>query len=42
MDDSDEEDFNDPKNDYSSAEGQLMKGVYWQKFLSARAARRPR
>ena len=42
MDNSDEEDLNDPENDYRSAEDQLMKGVSWQKFLSARAARRPR
>ena len=42
MDNSDDEDLNDPENDYSSAEDQLMKGVYWQNFLFARAARRPR
>ena len=30
MDNSDDEDLNDPKNDYSSAEDQLMKGVYCQ------------
>ena len=41
MDNSDDEDLNDPENDWSSAEDQLMKGVYWQKFLSLRAARRP-
>ena len=42
MDNPDDEDSNDPENDWSSAEDQLMKGVYWQKFLSARAAQRPR
>ena len=42
MDNSDDEDLNDPENEWSSAEDQLMKGVYWQNFLSARAARRPR
>ena len=44
MDDSDhdDEELNDPENDWSSAEYQLMKGAYWQSFLSARAARRPR
>ena len=42
MDNSDDEDLNGPKNDWSSAEDQLMKGVYWQNNLSARAARRPR
>ena len=41
MDNSDDEDLNDPKNDWSSVEDQLMKGVYWQTPLSARAARRP-
>ena len=42
MDDSDDEDLNDPKNDWSSADDQLMKGVYGQNHLSARVARRPR
>ena len=42
MDNSDDEDLNDPENEWSSAEDQLMKGVHWQTFLSARAAQRPR
>ena len=42
MDNSDDEDLNDPENEWSSAEDQLMKGVHWQSVLSARAARRPR
>ena len=44
MDNSDDEDLNDPENEctWSSAEDKLMKGVHWQNFLSARAARRPR
>ena len=42
MDNSDDGDLNDPENDWSGAEDQLMKGAYWQNFLSPRAARRPR
>ena len=32
MDNSDDEDLNDPENEWSSAEDQLMKGAYWQKL----------
>ena len=32
MDNSDDEGLNDPKNDWSSAKDQLMKGAYWQNF----------
>ena len=39
-DNSDDGDLNDPENDWSSAEDRLMKGDYWQKNLSPRAARR--